>query len=213
MNKKTTMIKNKLIISLGIFTFLVSCSSSEEQAPESSELDQNPIEIPAKVEYSIDGLREFSLKDHELNVTIYIPELYFKDEDDLPRFTPPEVIHNDGEARWEIKVPGNKHWHLVLEDMGKEDFGVNKELEEHEFQKEIFDFKYHQQTENSLLYSKILKSGNTTLDDKEIALLPNYHFYCARNINGSNVVFRSHEMVDFRKPTVNKMMASALNAR
>jgi hypothetical protein len=192
--------------------FIFSCANSENE--DSAVVEQiEEAQIQSEKEWSTDGLREFSLEDYELNVTIYIPELYYTDEDDLPRFTPPEIIHNDGEARWEIKVPGNKRWHLVIEDMGKQPFGVNKELEEHEYQKGIFDFKYHKKTDDILLYSKILKSDNTTLDDKEIALLPNFHFYCARSINGNNVVFRSHQMRDFRKPTVNKMMSSAMNAK
>lgn len=207
------MIKNKFIILFGLIPFLFSCNSKNNEELIDNQEDAIVVEEAPENEINIDGLREFSMVDYELNVTIYIPELYYKDEEDLPRFTLPDVIHNDGEARWEIKVPGNKYWHLVIEDMGKEAFGVKKELDQHEYQKVIFDFKYHEQTENTMLYSKILKSGNTTLDDKEIALLPNYHFYCARNIDGSNIVFRSHEMGDFRKPTINKMMASALSAK
>jgi hypothetical protein len=208
------MINNKLIFLFGLIPFFFSCkSSNNEELIVPPTLDTLLVEETPKNEINTDGLREFSMADYELNTTIYIPELYYKDDEDLPRFTPPDIIHNDGEARWEIKVPGNKYWHLVIEDMGKESFGVKKELEEHEYQKVIFDFKYHEQTDNTLLYSKILKSGNTTLDDKAIALLPNYHFYCAREINGSHIVFRSHEMVDFRKPTINKMMASALSAK
>ncbi len=204
-------INHSLIILTTLFLF--SCSSNEDSLLAEPTQESEVSESEPEQEWSTAGLREFSLEDYELNVTVYIPELYYTDEDDLPRFTPPEIIHNDGEARWEIKVPGNKRWHLVIEDMGKQSFGVNKELEEHEYQKGIFDFKYHKKTDDILLYSKILKSDNTTLDDKEIALLPNFHFYCARNINGNNVVFRSHEMGDFRKPTVNKMMSSAMNAK
>lgn len=207
------MNNNRLIILFGIIPFFFSCNSTTKEETLIENDDSLVVEQAPKNEINLDGLREFSMADYELNTTIFIPELYFTDEDDLPRFTPPEIIHNDGEARWEIKVPGNKYWHLVIEDMGEESFGVEKELAEHEYQKVIFDFRYHEQTENTLLYSKILKSGNTTLDDKEIALLPNYHFYCARNINGSNVVFRSHEMGDFRKPTISKMMASALSSK
>ena len=207
------MNNNRLIILFGIIPFFFSCNSTTKEETLIENDDSLVVEQAPKNEINLDGLREFSMAEYELNTTIFIPELYFTDEDDLPRFTPPEIIHNDGEARWEIKVPGNKYWHLVIEDMGEESFGVEKELAEHEYQKVIFDFRYHEQTENTLLYSKILKSGNTTLDDKEIALLPNYHFYCARNINGSNVVFRSHEMGDFRKPTISQMMASALSAK
>ena len=201
-----------LFFSLSIFLFSACSNLKNEEIPETSESTGQDT-LKTTMVWSTKNLREFSLKEYELNVSIFIPELYYTDDDDLPRFTPPEVIHNDGEARWEIKVPGDKRWHLVIEDMGKQPFGVETELEQHDFQKGIFDFVYHTKTENTLLYSKLLKSDNTTLDDKEIALLPNFHFYCSRTINGNNVVFRSYEMGDFRKPTVNKMLSSAMNAK
>ena len=207
------MIKVKHILFIICLPILFSCGNSESEDVNNNNQEVEVAKVEPEEEWPIKGLREFSLEDYELNVTIYIPELYYTDEDDLPRFTPPEIIHNDGEARWEIKVPGDKRWHLVIEDMGKQPFGVEKELEEHDFQTGIFEFKYHQKTDHHLLYSKLLKSDNTTLDDKEIAMLPNFHFYCARTINGNNVVFRSHEMGDFRKPTVNKMLSSAMNAK
>ncbi|MBG15497.1 MAG: hypothetical protein CL853_04005 [Crocinitomicaceae bacterium] len=207
------MIKVKHSLFIICLPILFSCGNSESEDVNNNNQEVEVAKVEPEEEWPIKGLREFSLEDYELNVTIYIPELYYTDEDDLPRFTPPEIIHNDGEARWEIKVPGDKRWHLVIEDMGKQPFGVEKELEEHDFQTGIFEFKYHQKTDHLLLYSKLLKSDNTTLDDKEIAMLPNFHFYCARTINGNNVVFRSHEMGDFRKPTVSKMLCSAMNAK
>ncbi len=199
-----------LLAGIILFQF-VSCSVDDENTNIKEVSEVKDVEKTSD-SLSTKGLRELSLKEHELDITILVPEVYYTDEDDLQWFTPPTIIHNDGEARWEIKMPGDRYWHLVIEDMGDEICDINREKEEHGFQKDIFDFKYHQEKDNQLLYSKILKSENTTFDDKEILLLPNYHFYCSRNIGGSNIIFRSFEMGDFRKPTVDRMMVSALKA-
>ena len=50
------------------------------------------------------------------------------------------------------------------------------------------------------------------MNDNEI-ILPDFHFYCTRTINGYNLVFKSHQMVDFYKPTVMEMLTSALHSK
>jgi hypothetical protein len=201
----------KYLFVISLFTILFSCNNNSndniENLQDITQIDSSKI----KIENPLKGLREFSLKDYELDITIMIPEKYYTDEDDLPRFIQPIIIHNDGEAKWEVKIPGDKYWHLIVEDMTGEKTSVVKEKEQHSYT-DIFDYVYHIENDTQLLYSKILKSENSTLDSKEIEKLPNYHFFCNRLINSYNIVFRSFQMKNFRRLTVNKMLISANNS-
>lgn len=201
----------KYLFVISLFTILFSCNNNSndniENLQDITEIDSSKI----KIENPLKGLREFSLKDYELDITIMIPEKYYTDEDDLPRFIQPIIIHNDGEAKWEVKMPGDKYWHLIVEDMTGEKTSVVKEKEQHSYT-DIFDYVYHIENDTQLLYSKILKSENSTLDSTEIEKLPNYHFFCNRLINSYNIVFRSFQMKNFRRLTVKKMLISANNS-
>jgi len=201
----------KYLFVISLFTILFSCNNNSndniDNLQDITQIDSSKIEIKNPLK----GLREFSLKDYELDITIMIPEKYYTDEDDLPRFIQPTIIHNDGEAKWEVKMPGDKYWHLIVEDMTGEKTSVSKEKEQHSYT-DIFDYVYHIENDTQLLYSKILKSENSTLASKEIDKLPNYHFFCNRLINSYNIVFRSFQMKNFRRLTVNKMLLSANNS-
>jgi len=201
----------KYLFLISLLLIFFSCNNNIDEdvdsAQDSAQVDSTKVEIKDPLK----GLREFSLKDYELDITILIPEKYYTDEDDLPRYIQPTVIHNDGEAKWEIKIPGDKYWHLIVEDMTGEKTSVIKEKEKHSFT-DIFDYVYHIEDNTQLLYSKILKAENSTLSIKEIEKLPNYHFFCNRTINTYNIVFRSFNMKDYRRLTVNKMLVSANNS-
>lgn len=201
----------KYLFLISLLLIFFSCNNNIDEdvdsAQDSAQVDSTKVEIKDPLK----GLREFSLKDYELDITILIPEKYYTDEDDLPRYIQPTIIHNDGEAKWEIKIPGDKYWHLIVEDMTGEKTSVIKEKEKHSFT-DIFDYVYHIEDNTQLLYSKILKAENSTLSIKEIEKLPNYHFFCNRTINTYNIVFRSFNMKDYRRLTVNKMLVSANNS-
>jgi len=201
----------KYLFLISLLVVFFSCNNNIDVDTDSSQGSKQVDSTKLEIKDPLKGLREFSLKDYELDITIMIPEKYYTDEDDLPRFIQPTVIHNDGEAKWEIKIPGDKYWHLVVEDMTGEKTSVNKEKEQHDYT-EIFDYVYHIEDDTQLLYSKILKAENSTLDSNEIEKLPNYHFFCNRTINSYNIVFRSYQMKDFRRLTVNKMLVSANNS-
>ena len=80
--------------SLSIFLFSACSNLKNEEIPEPSVSTEKDT-LKTTKDWSTKNLREFSLEEYELNVSIFIPELYYTDDDDLPRFTPPEVIHND----------------------------------------------------------------------------------------------------------------------
>ena len=100
---------------------------------------------------------------------------------------------------------------MVIEELGKDSTSISDEIERHA-SIPFFSFNYEDVNDEQMIYNRLLKSENTTLDSSEIELLPNYHFYCSRDINNYHLVFRNHEMKDFRKITIKKMLASARNA-
>ena len=192
---------------------LHSCGGGDEH-PKDDENDTKKVDSVATNNINLSELREFDMSPYELNAIIYIPIKYHKEEgDDADWFNEPEIIHNDGEAKWEITVPGDKHFHMVIEDWGDEERTVAMEKTEHEDQKDIFDFNYEEEGSNYLLYSRTLKTNNTTIDDKNAQAGPNYHFFCVQKIDGSYVVFRSFEMGDFRKVTAKQMLSSAMASK
>jgi len=191
---------------LCLILFLASCSS-DESTIESTTIEEVKIEPVNETK----GMREYDMRKHELDIHVWIPEKFYNDIDDLPRFVEPEINHNEGEARWEITVPGDRHWNMVIEELGEDSTSISDEIERHSTIP-FFSFKYEDVGDEQMIYSRLLKSENTTLDSSEIELLPNFHFYCSRNINGYHLVFRNHEMKDFRKITIKKMLASARNA-
>jgi hypothetical protein len=155
------------------------------------------------------GLRAIDLSEYELNINVYIPEKFYEDEDGLPRFVPTNIKHNLGEARWEITLKGDRRWHLVIEEIGKDSSGVDEELARLE-DVDFFTYYFDSKSDSTLLYSRSLKAEKTTLDTNNLVQNANYQFYCNREINGYNLVFKTHELKDFRKLTVNKMLTSAL---
>ena len=191
---------------LCLILFLASCNS-DESTIETTTIEEVKIEPVSETK----GMREYDMRAHELDIHIWIPEKFYNDIDDLPRFVEPEVNHNEGEARWGITVPGDRHWNMVIEELGEDSTTISDEIERHSTIP-FFSFNYEDVGDEQMIYSRLLKSENTTLDSSEIELLPNYHFYCSRNINGYHLVFRNHEMKDFRKITIKKMLASARNA-
>ncbi len=194
------------IFTLPAMVMVTSCGGGEESVEgetTTTEQETNTGEIDTK------GLREIDLTEHELNVTVMVPETYHKDEDGKEWFNQPIIEHNEGEARWEITMPGDKHWRMVIEDWGDDTRSLEIEKKEHEDQSNIFDFIYEQEGEDYLLYSKILKQDNTTISPEDAKLLPNYHFFVVKHIDGAWITIRSHEMGDFRGVSARLMLNAA----
>ncbi len=194
------------LANLSLIIFLTSCQTSSPNE-KNTIIEEKKTEIINETK----GMREYDMRDHELDIHVWIPEKFYNDVDDLPRFVDPIINHNEGEARWEITVPGDRHWNMVIEELGKDSTSISDEIERHS-SIPFFSFNYEDVNDNQMIYNRLLKSENTTLDSSEIELLPNYHFYCSKDINNYHLVFRNHEMKDFRKITIKKMLASARNS-
>ena len=69
---------------LCLILFLASCSS-DESTIESTTIEEVKIEPASETK----GMRAYDLRAHELDIHIWIPEKFYNDEEDLPRFVEP----------------------------------------------------------------------------------------------------------------------------
>tara|TARA_Y100001954_G_scaffold166949_1_gene177225 strand:- start:131 stop:736 length:606 start_codon:yes stop_codon:yes gene_type:complete len=194
---------NTLFYAFVSFIFLsVSCSENPDKKRMESSVSEVLVADP------LHGLRAVNLNENELDIQIYIPEKYYDDEDGYPRFIQPIITHNLGEARWEVTLPGKSRWHLVIEENVDDSSTILDELNRLK-SFDFFSYNIVEQTDSSLVYTKSLNVENTTLDSLEMVKNAYYHFLCKRKINGFNLTFKSDDMKDFRKPTVDQMLTSA----
>ena len=194
---------NTLFYAFVSFIFLsVSCSENPNKKSMESSVTEVLVADP------LHGLRAVNLNENELDIQIYIPEKYYDDEDGYPRFIQPIITHNLGEARWEVTLPGKSRWHLVIEENVDDSSTILDELNRLK-SFDFFSYNIIEQTDSSLVYTKYLNVENTTLDSLEMVKNAYYHFLCKRKINGFNLTFKSDDMKDFRKPTVDQMLTSA----
>lgn len=193
--------------------FISSCGETGSDDSDTENPDIDTTAVTAEIDMT--KYREFDMSEHELSAIIMIPITYHKEEDEdgveVDRYDQPDIVHNDGEAKWEIRMPGHKdrYWHMVIEDWGDEARSVDIEKTEHEDQKVIFDFIYLDEGDGFMRYSKVLKGDNTTMSETDAKNMPNHHFYCVKNIQGSAIVLRSFEMDDFREISVKEMLTAA----
>ena len=105
-------------------------------------------------------------------------------------------------------MPGKSRWHLVIEENVDDSTTIKDEIDRLK-SFEFFSYNIVEQTDSTLVYTKSLNMENTTLDSLEMVKNAYYHFLCKRKINGFNLTFKSAEMKDFRKLTVDKMLTCA----
>jgi len=211
--------KNLLyLLTIPTLFFISSCG--DETAPvEPGKIDipiaEDSVTTEGETQFDPKKYREFDMAAFELNAVIMIPKTYHKenDEDGTPvdRFDKPDIIHNDGEAKWEIRMPGHKdrYWHMEIDDWGEKVQTIEMLKKEHKDQTNIFDFIYFEEGDGYVRYSKVLKSDNTTISEADAKSMPNHHFYCIKNIGGSYIVFQSYRMDDFRELSVKEMLVAA----
>jgi hypothetical protein len=199
----------KKIILAGIFfvsTFIISCGSDDSTSDNTGE---NSDSLAAKTEIDLTGLREFDMTPYDLNAVIYIPEKFYMTEEQEQKFVQPDIKHNDGEALWVITIPGDKYFNLEIEDWGTMEQSITTEKADHLDKANIYDFVYTEEGEDYMIFSRLLKSENTTLSKEDLQGMPNYHFYCVKFIDNSYVTFKTNPMDDYRLPSVKQMLNCA----
>ncbi len=201
------MKKYILPIILGTAVILNSCGDdTPENTDPTSGGDSTAVETS---EVNLNGLREFDMSDYDLNVIIYVPEKYYMDQEaQVEKFVQPNIIHNDGEALWDITMPGDKHFHMVIEDWGDIKQTVADEKTVHADQSDIYDFSYEMEGDNYMLFVRKLKSDNSTLET-DLSQLPMHHFYAVKQIDGYYITAKSFSMQDFHQVSAKTMLNCA----
>ena len=118
---KYTMKNLLYLLTIPTLFFISSCS--DETAPgDDPEKKDGPIAEDSvltdeETKFDPKKYREFDMAAFELNVVIMIPKTYHKEDDEdgtpVDRFDQPDIVHNDGEAKWEIRMPGHKDLSLI----------------------------------------------------------------------------------------------------
>ena len=207
------------VLTIPTLFFISSCGDETATGDEIEKKDdtiaEEPVYADGETQFDPKKYREFDMSTLELNAVIMIPKTYHKEEDEdgtpVDRFDKPDITHNDGEAKWEIRMPSHKdrYWHMEIDDWGEKVQTIEMLKKEHEDQKNIFDFIYFEEGDGYARYSKVLKSDNTTISEADAKSMPNHHFFCIKNIGGSYIVFQSSRMDDFRELSVKEMLVAA----
>jgi hypothetical protein len=196
-----------LPLALGVAVAMTSCG---EDAPSEGTVEGGDSTSVASSDVDLTGLREFDMTPYDLNVILYVPEKYYHDVDEqVDKFVQPVITHNEGEALWDITMPGDKNFHMIVEDWGDIEQSVAMEKAAHVDQNSIYDYVYNEEGDDYMLFSRVLSSGNTTLDPEDMKSLPNHHFYVVKQIDGYYISAKSYTMQDYYQVSARTMMNCA----
>lgn len=198
----------KIFVSTILFTSFIMASCGTDAATTDGTTDGKDSTLEA-TEIDLTGLREFDLTPYDLNAIIYIPEKYYTTESQEQKFVQPDIEHNDGEALWIITIPGEKYFNIEIEDWGTVAQSIATEKADHIDKGNIYDFIYTEEGADYMVFSRLLKSENTTLSKEDLQGMPNYHFYCVKNIDNSYITIKTNPMDDYRLPSVKQMLNCA----
>jgi hypothetical protein len=199
----------KFILPIALFTTMGMVSCGEAETENSGEA----VTTETTTEVDLTGLREFDMTPYDLNAIIYVPEKFYTDENQEQKFVQPDIEHNDGEALWIVTIPGDKNFKMEIEDWGAKEQTVALEKLEHQDKTDIYEFIYSEEGADYMIYQRVLKSENTTLNPEDLKGMPNYHFFAVKFIDNGYVTFKTHTMEDYRLPTVRQMLNCARGAK
>lgn len=168
-----------------------ACGEEENSESDTSENDNKEEQV------DVSDMSELNLKDHGLDITIMLPSVSSSTGASIE----PNITHEMDGFRWEISL-GDK-FVLIVEDYAKEDNLIaeeRKRIEGYDF----FDIEYLVEEDDLIMYKRELPEG--------AGGDPTYHVYGMKELNGSNIVFRS---VDdgFLKPIVEDMVRTIKSAK
>lgn len=194
-------------LALGVAVAMTSCGGETPAEGEPTDGDSTQV---ASTDVDLSGLREFDMSPYDLNVILYVPEKYYHDVDEqVDKFVQPVIEHNEGEALWDITMPGVKNFHMIIEDWGDMEQTIAMEKKAHMDQNDIYEFVYNEEGADYMLFSRLLKSDNTTLDPEDMKALPNHHFYVVKQIDGYYITAKTYTMQDFFQVSARQMMNCA----
>lgn len=168
-------------VSLALFiglTLLSSCGGSEEKSEEKEEFTLN------EDYYDFKGV---SLSSYGINAMIMLPD----ETANIGAATKPEIIHADGDFKWDILVGPN--FQLHIEDYGDYNDLVEvkkKELKEYDFVK----INYLINEKDLILYEQTLLVKGSKKAAKSVGVEHrSYHVYGQKTIDGVTYELRSRD--------------------
>ncbi|MBD3637817.1 MAG: hypothetical protein HUJ25_10720 [Crocinitomicaceae bacterium] len=178
-------------LAMALVISMVSCGGGKED-------EENTNENPVTEDVDFEGMSEMSLKDNGLNMKIMLPQV----ESSTGASIEPQVIHEDGDYLWHVKI-GNK-FHLVIEDFGKEKNKVADEKERLADLDDIFVIEFIEDTDNLIMYKRTLHADQGGK--------PSYHVYGETVVDGYTYVLRSQQDGSF-KPIIEDMAKTIKSAK
>ncbi|MFT4603072.1 MAG: hypothetical protein ACI857_003259 [Arenicella sp.] len=183
--------KRFFLIPLAAAFLLGACGDSgEDNDTTTDNVDENPLE------YS--EMNEMSLKPHGLNMKFMVPDVASSTGAALE----PQVIHEDGDYLWHVKI--GKHFHMVIEDYGKEKDKVKNEKARLIDLNKIFVTEFLTDDANLIMYKR-------TLHDDQGGK-PSYHVYGEILIGGYTYILRSEDEGSL-KPIIEDMLLTIKSAK
>jgi len=182
----------KLLLGLMIGFLIFSCGDNNTEKEENSE-ENADIEVIGESD-----MNQISLSDYGLNMTLMLPEVASSTGNSIE----PSITHEDGDYFWFLDI-GN-HFHLVIEDFGKETDKVAEKKKELEGLKDIFIIEYIIDEPNLIMYKRSLHEGQGGK--------PSYHCYGETTVGGYTFVLHSADEGGL-KPVINDMVTTIRSAK
>ena len=186
--------KNIFLSLIAAGLLLVSCGGENTDGTEGSENNENN-EIE---NLGVEGMNEFSLVPYDLNLSIMLPEVASSTGASIE----PTVKHDDGDYLWFLDI-GN-HFHLVIEDFGKEQNKVAGEKKRLADLEKIFKIEYTIDEPGIIMYKRELH--------EDLGGKPSYHCYGETTVDGYTIVLRSNDDGG-HKPVINDMVTTIKSAK
>ncbi len=185
--------KTKNLLLVLMFGFLLfSCGESNPEKDENTD-ENTDIEVIGESD-----MNQISLSDYGLNMTLMLPEVASSTGNSIE----PSITHEDGDYFWFLDI-GN-HFHLVIEDFGKETNKVAEKKKELEDLKDIFVIEYIIDEPNLIMYKRSLHEGQGGK--------PSYHCYGETTVGGYTFVLHSADEGGL-KPVINDMVTTIRSAK
>lgn len=185
--------KTKHLVSILILGFFIySCGGDDSKKDEETN-DNTEMEVIGEAD-----MNQISLSDYGLNMSLMLPEVASSTGNSIE----PSITHDDGDYFWFLDI--GSHFHLVIEDYGKETNKVAEKKKELDGLKDIFVVEYEIDEPNLIMYKRTLHEGQGGK--------PSYHCYGETTVGGYTFVLHSADEGGL-KPVINDMVTTIKSAK
>ena len=184
-----------IFLSLTIIgVLLASCGGDNTGENENNE----NIDVENIQNIGLEDMNEFTLVKYGLNLSIMLPEVASSTGASIE----PTVKHDEGDYLWFLDI-GN-HFHLVIEDYGKEKNKVADEKKRLEGLSKIFMIDYTIDEPGLIMYKRELQEDQGGKKS--------YHCYGETIVDGYTIILRSSDDGS-HKPVINDMVTTIKSAK